>query len=151
MGSACASAISDSSFVKKITDSNTLEVSLGEMARHQAASAEVRQFGQMMAKDHTLASNQLLEIAKKDNIPVSTDLDRAEYSPIRDLEGLKGRDFDRAYTKQAIEDHKKDAALFEQYVEDGANLDLRNYAEQNLPAMREHLRMARDILNKIEE
>jgi predicted outer membrane protein len=40
--------------------------------------------------------------------------------------------------------------MFEQMSKDGANPDLKNYAEQTLPTLREHLRMAQSIYDRIE-
>jgi putative membrane protein len=138
-------------FIRRATDNNTLEVALGEMAQHQAASERVKQFGQVMARDYALASNRLLEIAKKDSFQVPADLDKDEYSILRDLEGLRGRDFDRAYMKHILEDNKGDLALFEQTARNGASPDLRDYARQNLGVIGEHLRSAQDIYNEIEK
>ena len=49
-----------------------------------------------------------------------------------------------------IEDHEEDIKMFEQMAKEGTNQDLKNYAEQSLSTLREHLRMARDIERKIE-
>ncbi len=147
---AFASAISDRDFVMKAADGDMLEVALGEMAEQHAASPDVKQFGQMMARDHTLASNKLLSIAKKDNLAVPRDMDMKEHAILQHLSGLKGRDFDRAYMKHMIEDHTADVRMFEQMAKEGANPDLKSYAEQTLPTLRKHLGMARDIYSRIE-
>jgi putative membrane protein len=150
LGAAIANAMSDRDFVRKAENANLLEVSLGEMAQQQAASPEVKQFGGRMAKEHTLASNKLLEISKKDKLEAPGDLDRKEYEMVQHLSGLKGRDFDRAYIKHMVENHKEDLQMFEQMAKEGANPDLRDYAKQTLSTLREHLKMAQDIYNKIE-
>ncbi len=145
-----AGAISDRDFVIKAEDGNMLQVSLGEMAGQRAASSEVKQFGQKMATDQLLSSNKLLEIAKKDNLQVPEDMDRAEHETLNHLQRLNGRDFDRAYMKQVVDNYKHDMALYEQMAKEGGNPDLKNFAQQNLQTMREHLRMAQDIYRKIE-
>jgi putative membrane protein len=141
--------ISDRSFVRKAADRNMMEVALGEMAEERAASPDVKQFGQMMAREHTLADNQLLEIAKKDNLEVPVDMDREDHEIHLHLSGLKGHDFDRAYMNQVINNHKDDLKLFEQMANEGANADLRNYARKSLANLREHLRMAQEIYSRI--
>jgi putative membrane protein len=145
-----AGAISNEDFIIKAEDGNMLQVSLGEFAGQQGASPEVRQFGQKMAVDHLLSSNKLLEIAKKNNLQVPEDMDRAEHETLIHLQGLKGRDFDRAFMKNMVEDHKRDMGLYEQMAKEGSDPDLKDFAQQNLQTMREHFRMAQDIYRKIE-
>jgi putative membrane protein len=148
-GAARAAALSDKDFVRKAADGDMLEVSLGELARQQAESPDVRQFGQIMARDHTISSNKLLEISKKDNLAIPMDMDRQDHEMVQHLSGLKGRDFDRAYMKHMVQDQREDIKLFEQMANEGTNPDLKNYAARTLPTLREHLRTAQDIYRKI--
>ncbi len=123
-GNAFAGAISDRDFVRKAADANMLGVSLGEVAEQNGVSPEVKKFGQKMATDSILASNNLLEIAKKDNLGIPRDMDIGEHETLLHLSGLKGRDFDLAYLKQVVENNKENVALFEQMAKEGANRDL---------------------------
>lgn len=148
-GAARAAALSDKDFVRKAADGDMLEVSLGELARQQAESPDVRQFGQIMARDHTISSNKLLEISKKDNLAIPMDMDRQDHEMVQHLSGLKGRDFDRAYMKHMVQDQREDIKLFEQMANEGTNPDLKNYAARTLPTLREHLRTAQDIYREI--
>jgi len=142
--------ISDGNFVRKAADSDMLEVALGEMAVERASSPDVKQFGQTMAKDRALDSNKLLEIAKANNIAVPVDMDREDHEIRLQLSGMSGREFDIAYMKHLVSDHEDDLRVFEQMADQGANPDIRNYARQDLPILREHLQMARKILTRIE-
>jgi putative membrane protein len=45
------------------------EVELAKLARDHAASADVKQFAQMMIDDHTKAGDQLKQIATSNSIP----------------------------------------------------------------------------------
>jgi putative membrane protein len=148
-GAARAAALSDNDFVRKAADGDMLEVSLGELAQQQAESPDVKQFGQTMAREHALASNKLLAIAKKDNLAVPMDMDREDHEMVQHLSGLKGRDFDRGYMKHMVEDHKEDIEMFERMATEGANPDLKNYAAETLPTLREHLQTAQDIYSRI--
>ena len=51
-----------------------------------------------------------------------------------------GKNFDRDYMQQMVEDHKAAVELFETAADDEKlDLDLRSYAKRTLPALREHL------------
>jgi predicted outer membrane protein len=125
--------ICDRDFVRKAEDGQMLEVALGERAAERAASADVKHFGQMMAKYNTLAGNRLLEIAKNNNLEVPTDMDREDQEALLHLLEMKGRDFDREYMNQVIKDHKYNVKLFEQMAKEAANPDLRKYARADHP------------------
>jgi putative membrane protein len=140
----------DRDFVWKAGDGQMLETALGERAAEQATSADVKQFGRMIAKYSTLAGDRLLEIARNNNLEVPTDMDRADWVALLHLSEMKGRDFDREYMNQVIKDHEHNVKLFERLANEADNPDLRNYARQTIPALRDHLRMARDIYSRLE-
>jgi putative membrane protein len=61
-----------------------------------------------------------------------------------------GKNFDRDYMEQMIEDHKADVELFETAADDAQlDLDLRSYAKRTLPTLRDHLTQAQTIQSKL--
>jgi putative membrane protein len=140
----------DRDFVRKAEDSQMLEVAIGRRAVEMAVNADIRQFGKIMAKDNSLAVDRLREIAQNDNLGVLRDMDREGREPLLHLSKIKGRDFDLEYMNLVIGDQECNLRLFERIADEAANPDLRKYARQTIPAMREHLRMARDIYKRIE-
>ena len=61
-----------------------------------------------------------------------------------------GKNFDRDYMEQMIEDHKADVELFETAADDEKlDLDLRSYAKRTLPTLRDHLSQAQTIHSKL--
>jgi putative membrane protein len=48
-----------------------------------------------------------------------------------------------------VEDHEKDVALFEQQAESGEDADLRAFAEETLPTLREHLELAKEVHSQV--
>ena len=63
-----------------------------------------------------------------------------------------GKDFDRDYMEQMVEDHKTDVELFETAA-DNEKLDpnLRGYAKRILPTLRDHLTQAQTIEGKLSD
>ncbi len=140
----------DMHFVRKAEDGYMLEAALGERAVEQAASADVRRFAEMMAKCNTFARDRLLAIARNNDLEVHTDMDREDREALLNLSKTQGLDFDREYMNQVIKDHEDSLKLFEQMANEVTNPDLKCYAQQTIPALRRHLRMARDIYGRIE-
>jgi putative membrane protein len=63
-----------------------------------------------------------------------------------------GKNFDRDYMEQMVEDHKTDVELFETAA-DNEKLDptLRGYAKRMLPTLRDHLTQAQTIQSKLSD
>ena len=68
---------------------------------------------------------------------------------ISHLQELKGTEFDTAYMKHMVKDHKEDIAEFQKEAENGDDADIKNFASKTLPTLQEHLRMAQDTQAKL--
>lgn len=137
----------DTEFIRQAHQGNMAEVALSRLALEQRrnASADVRQYAQMMIQEHTQADAQLLQLAKREGvtIPQNQALD-AEHQQISErLAQLSGNRFDRAYMRAMVADHLKTVGLFQQQAQQGQDPDVRAFATQLLPSLRQHLQMAR--------
>jgi putative membrane protein len=150
MGVARARATNDKEFVQKAASGGKMEITLGEMAIRQATSDDVKKFGQRMVDDHSLASHDLMALAEKDHLGLPRDMDKEDNSMVKHLSGLKGREFDLAYMQHMVQDHKDDVKMFQEMANDGKNPDLKNFAQRYVPILEQHLKMAQDIENKLE-
>ena len=64
---------------------------------------------------------------------------------IRAIPGLTAYtsdDFDTRFMEQQAKGHKEDVALFEQVAAKATDKDVKEFAQNNLPTLREHLQMA---------
>lgn len=121
------------------------EVDLGKLAASNTTNADVKQFAQHMVDDHQKANDKLKSIAQKGNISLPTKID-AEHSRTRaDLEKLSGHQFERAYLTAQVVEHQKTAQLLAWEIGQGQNPELQRFASETLPAVLEHLRLARDL------
>ena len=65
------------------------------------------------------------------------------------LQDKSRTDFDRAYMKTMLSDHKKDISAFEKEAKSGKDADVKSFAADTLPTLREHLRMAEETNNTV--
>lgn len=137
----------DMNFARDATEGGTTEVQLGRMAMENSTNQMVRQFGEEMVRDHQKASDELSQILDKKGvaIPMSETIDT---NMVNRLQGLKGEDFDRAYMKHMVKDHKTDVAAFKKEVADGDDSELKTWAAQTLPVLQEHLKMAESAISQ---
>lgn len=140
---------SDKTFVMKAAQGGLAEVQLGQLATQNAQSDEVKQFGQRMVDDHTKANDQLKQVAQQKGVAIPTDLSAKDKAEKDRLSKLKGEQFDKAYMKHMVMDHKKDVAEFQKESTSGKDNDVKNFASQTLPTLQDHLKQAEQV-NKAE-
>lgn len=139
---------SDSTFVKKAAQGGLAEVELGQLAAQKASSEEVKKFGQRMVDDHTKANEQLKQVAAGKNIDLPQNLDANDKATKARLEKLSGEQFDKAYMRDMVKDHRKDVAEFEHASKMAKDPAIKSFADQMLPTLREHLKDAEKIAPK---
>ena len=62
-----------------------------------------------------------------------------------------GPEFDRAYAKAMLKDHKKDVKEFKEAAKDLKDPDLKAFAEKTLPVLEDHLRMAEQLQTNVKK
>jgi putative membrane protein len=136
-------------FVQLVGEGGLAEVSLGELAGARAATAEVKAFGERMAAEHGAANEDLAAVAEEAGIAVPSELN-AEHAAMRgDLEGMDAATFDIGYMRAQVVDHQKTAQLLEWEIGSGQHAELQRFAAENLPAVLEHLSVARGLVEAL--
>ena len=139
----------DSDFVKKAASGGMLEVRLGELAQNKGANVAVRRFGARMVRDHTKANGQLAAALTGEGITPPRVMLNKHIETFNHLAKLSGAEFDRAYMKHMVEDHKEDVALFEKEAKDGKDAKVKAFAEKTLPTLKGHLKLAEETYEKV--
>ena len=142
-------ARADVKFMKEAAQGGMAEVKLGRMAAEKASNAEVKQFGERMVQDHTKANGELMQLAEERNVALPKDVARKHKAAMARLSKLNGAAFDRGYMNEMVKDHEKDVAAFQKASETAADSELKQWAGEKLPALKEHLMMAKDLAAKV--
>ena len=109
----------DIEFATKAAEGGLKEVRFGALAQQQAASEEVKQFGQRMVEDHGQANEQLMQIAQDKGIELPQEMPEDAQQKYDELQQKSGKEFDQAYMDEMVSDHEEDVEAFQQYVETG--------------------------------
>jgi putative membrane protein len=141
----------DADFVTKAAERGMFEVEAGRLASQQATHADVKNFAQKMINDHSAANNELQQLAGSLNIAIPQSLTDKKRNKINDLREKQGHDFDKEYMDMMVSDHKDSVDDFEDAAEDAESADLRNWAAQKLPALREHHQMAEQLQERLKD
>jgi putative membrane protein len=95
-----------------------------------------------MIDEHGKAGQQLAALAHGKGYDVPTEPSLTQKARLKAL-GLRDEGFDKAYAEEiAVGAHEDAVALFEKASNDVKDPDIRQFAIQTLPTLRQHLRMA---------
>jgi putative membrane protein len=142
-------AAQDLEFAEKAAEGGLMEVQLGKLAQEQAKDEQVVQFGERMVQDHGQANEKLMAIAEQKAVQLPQVLPEDAQQKYEELQQLSDAEFDEAYMDEMVKDHEKDVELFEQQADSGEDPDLRAFAEETLPTLREHLELAKEVQSQV--
>jgi putative membrane protein len=138
-------AMSDSDFAKEAAMGGMTEVALGKLAADKGQDPKVRDFGKMMVTDHTKANDELKGIARSKHIQLPVRLDDKHRKMSDELGKLSGKEFDTAYVKAMVEDHKEDLELFKSEATHGTDAELKAFAAKAAAVIQKHLTKIQEI------
>ena len=103
-------ALDDPTIVAIFDAANTAEIETGQLAIERGQSAEVRAFGAMLVRDHTMVRQQGRDLAKKLGVtptPPKPDAGaEAHAAAMKMLRATKGADFDHVFLMHEVAFHK---------------------------------------------
>ncbi|MDO3642357.1 MAG: DUF4142 domain-containing protein [Mucilaginibacter sp.] len=137
----------DSKFATDAANAGLAEVALGKLAQTKATNAQVKNFADMMVKDHSKANDELMAIAKQKNITLPTAPDAEHQKKMDDLSKLSGKDFDKAYVDAMVDGHKKVLDMMKMGADKCTDSDLKAFAAKTAPVVQMHL----DAVTKIQK
>jgi putative membrane protein len=139
----------DQDFLVKASEGNVSEIKLGQLALHKANTPQVRQFAQRMINDHTKAQEELVKDMHGFNIIIPDHVTKDAAGLYDKLNQESGVDFDKDYMNAMVSDHQNDVNTFQDEVKNGKNEQLRDYAQNTLPVLQQHLQNAKEINQQV--
>ena len=121
------------------------EIALGKLAVEKGSSDAVKQFGQKMIDDHVKVNDELKQVAAAGGVNVPDVLDSKHQSRVDKLAKLSGAEFDKAYIKDQLKYHQQNVKEFQQEAQYGSVAEVKNLASKALPALQQHLELAKDL------
>ncbi|HSZ61230.1 MAG TPA: DUF4142 domain-containing protein [Terriglobales bacterium] len=149
MGTSSRLSAGDQRFIKEAAEGGMAEVELGKLAVQKASSDDVKRFGQRMIDDHSKANNNLKQVASALGVNLPQHLSAKDEATRERLAKLSGDQFDKAYVRDMVRDHKVDVAAFRTESSTGRDASLKSFAMQLLPTLRDHLKNAENIEPKV--
>ena len=146
-GKAKAMGMTDQQFVDFAAQTDMVEANLGQQAGNVADQQAVKDYGQMLATDHTQDYQQLQAAAQQANLTVPTAIDAEHNKKMVDpFQKLTGAAFDKKYAAEMVEGHAKAIEVFKKEAANAQNPSIKSYAEAALPVLEKHEAGAKDLM-----
>ena len=139
----------DRSFISSAAEANLVEIDMAKMVGQKSTDPAVKDFANRMVTDHTQASQKLASVAEMNGVKLPTEETATERNEKIELQKLSGTQLNDAYLGDELQDHKEAISAFENEIEHGQNQEAKNYAEQTLPTLQDHIRIAEDIAGRL--
>jgi putative membrane protein len=146
---------SDPEIAHIVVTANTIDIDMGKFAKKQTKNKEVRDFAQVMIKDHTSVNKQATELAKKLNVTpksnaTSDSLKKGAKETTAQLKGLKGAEFDKGYVDREVTYHQAVLDTIDQtLIPNADNVELKKLITDVRPAIEAHLGHAKSLQAKL--
>jgi putative membrane protein len=121
------------------------EIELGRLAEQRGGSDAARDAGRMLQRDHGASKRAAAPLRRRYRVPAPVGVKPEARAEMRRLQGLRGRAFDAEFARFSVTEHQKDIAKFEAQARTGDRATAA-FARAQLPVLRHHLQMARDLL-----
>ncbi|HUL91655.1 MAG TPA: DUF4142 domain-containing protein [Burkholderiales bacterium] len=142
---------SDPQIAGIVVTANAIDVDAGKLAKSRSKNKEVSKFAQLMITDHTAVNKQAGALAKKlgvkpENSPTSQSLKTGAAENMKNLKGLKGTAFDKAYVDHEVAYHQQVLdAIDKVLIPSARNAELKDLIVKVRPAIAAHLDHAKMV------
>lgn len=132
-------------FFKKVTNAGMAEIQLAKLAQQKATIDAVKNFAAMLERDHTAVNQQVKNLADQRTVVLPATISDDKQKMYADMEKMTGKAFDKDYISMMIKAHNDGISLFEDTRANASDVDVKNFADKTLPALKMHLDSAKAI------
>lgn len=138
----------DKGFIRQAFQDNQTEIDLANAGIAKAQNPSLKQYCQMIQQDHTQANNELQPLAQKYGVTEKANW-HTEHQANKFEKESAGPEFDKKLVTEFLKDHQKDIAKFQRASTKLQEPDVRQYAQNLLPKLQEHLQKAATVAQEL--
>lgn len=133
-------------FVRAVAISDMFEIQSSRLAKDRLGLPG-KTFADHMMLAHMKTTSELtgLSGSAKFKAEIPTALDDAHRQRLDQLRALNDQEFKDTYRKMQVQAHQDAIELFTAYAQRGDNADLKQWASETLPDLKDHLAMAQSM------
>jgi putative membrane protein len=139
----------DQEFIKAASAGNNFEIQPSQYVQQRSQDQEVKELAQKLAEDHQQAQQQLREVAQQSGVTLEDRLMPAQQAKLEEFQKKQGPELDRAFIFCNVGDHHKGIMEYSWAARNAQNSQLKQYCEQTLPHLQEHLRRVDQVASSV--
>ncbi|NYT46020.1 DUF4142 domain-containing protein [Alcaligenaceae bacterium] len=142
----------DANFLENAIQGSHAEVEGSQLALEKTSSQDIKDFAQMMIKDHQMMAKEASSLAQEKGMTPPDGPSAMQVTEITALKALSGGAFDAMYVNRiGVASHEATVNMFEKASKGAQDADVKALATKALPKLKEHLEMARSLNEKQEK
>ena len=149
-----AAKLDDPTIIAIFDAANTWDMETGALAARKSTTADIRQFGAMLVRDHSAVRQQGRDLVKKLGVhptpPKDVAMATQHADAMRTLKSKHGAAFDRAFLEHEVAFHKAVIdAVTTSLLPSLHNQEAKDLVTKVAPAFQAHMAAAQDKLDKL--
>ena len=150
-----AAAPTDPQIAMIAVTADTIDIDAGKLAAEKTTNPKVKEFADLMVRDHTSVNQQATALAQKLNLtpeesPTSRGLKTEADREASKLKGMSGAAFDKAYVDNEVAYHEKVlGAVDKTLIPNAKNGELKSLLESARPIFVSHLNHAKELQSSL--
>ncbi|WP_285704374.1 DUF4142 domain-containing protein [Microtetraspora sp. NBRC 16547] len=129
----------DRTFLIEAHQGNLAEIRAGRLAQEKATTKSLRELGTKMVKDHTKLDTKVRKVAREAGVQLPREPTKQDQAEIKQLSGLSGTAFNRAWVQAELPGHRKTLAAINKQLSNGSSEQVKKVAQEAKPVVQEHL------------
>jgi putative membrane protein len=139
----------DKDFLLKAAPQCHALVQYAELAEKRSTNEAVKTFARKIVQEHKKLHEEVARAAKDQKLAIASGTERATRDELDRLGKLTGAAFDREFLNQVIQGHEKAIQICEAQAARGSDARIQRFAKDALPTLKEHLKEARKLADKV--
>jgi putative membrane protein len=138
----------DETFALFAASSALAEVEGARLVLKHVRRPEVRSYAETIVESHSRNVDELRKIVAPKGLALPASPTGRYLDMVTKLSGVRPQEISDAFLRRfGVDAHKEAIALFERHATDGKDPQLKQYAQQTLVMLREHMTAVQKILN----
>ncbi|ACT50591.1 conserved hypothetical protein [Methylovorus glucosotrophus SIP3-4] len=149
---AAALSMQDEMFLKNAVKASVMEMEFNRLAVVHSKTPAVKEYAQRVLKDHEKCGDKLKRMALKLELELQEEPSLVEKLRLHLMSAKNGKPFDLAFIEDiGVEAHQDEVELFERAAAKVENPELKAFAAQNLPMVKQHLEAGKRLEISLKE
>ncbi len=135
----------DRSYMQDQAQGAAYEVAIARLADGTSKRPDIRGYAQIVAMNHETMDQRLAELAQSKGVSLPGSMKDSDKPRLKQLQGLKGREFDQAYIAETNRTNDEDGKQDEKEAAQTQDAAMQTFAKQMAEIDGKHARLGRSL------